>query len=98
MSERRYDTPPKNKASLEQRPRNLIGDDALQLRARRQIGYRRDRRLPLSMKADHEAADAVRRRTALSTVRPTIPDACVTSTARSSPSATSLPTNSSAKA
>jgi Nucleotidyl transferase AbiEii toxin, Type IV TA system len=39
MSERRYDTPPKNKASLEQRLRNLIGDDALQLRARRQIGY-----------------------------------------------------------
>ena len=39
MSERRYDTPPKNKASLEQRLRNLIGDHALQLRARRQIGY-----------------------------------------------------------
>lgn len=39
MSERRYDTPPKNRASLEQRLRNLIGDDALQLRARRQIGY-----------------------------------------------------------
>jgi hypothetical protein len=39
MSERRYDTPPKNKTSLEQRLRNLIGDDALQLRARRQIGY-----------------------------------------------------------
>ena len=39
MSGRRYDTPPKNKASLEQRLRNLIGDDALQLRARRQIGY-----------------------------------------------------------
>lgn len=39
MSERRYDTPPKNKASLEQRLRNLIGGDALQLRARRQIGY-----------------------------------------------------------
>lgn len=39
MSERRYDTPPKNKAWLEQRLRNLIGDDALQLRARRQIGY-----------------------------------------------------------
>lgn len=39
MSERRYDTPPKNKASLQQRLRNLIGDDALQLRARRQLGY-----------------------------------------------------------
>lgn len=39
MSERRYDTPPKNKASLEQRLRNVVGDDALQLRARRQIGY-----------------------------------------------------------
>lgn len=39
MSERRYDTPPKNKASLEQRLRNLISDDVLQLRARRQIGY-----------------------------------------------------------
>jgi nucleotidyltransferase AbiEii toxin of type IV toxin-antitoxin system len=39
VSERCYDTPPKNKASLEQRLRNLIGDDALQLRARRQIGY-----------------------------------------------------------
>lgn len=39
MSERRYDTPPKNKASLKRRLRNLIGDDALQLRARRQIGY-----------------------------------------------------------
>jgi hypothetical protein len=39
MSERRYDTPPKNKASLEQRLRNLIGDDTLELRARRQIGY-----------------------------------------------------------
>ncbi len=39
MSERGYYTPPKNKASLEQRLRNLIGDDALQLRARRQIGY-----------------------------------------------------------
>lgn len=39
MSARRYDTPPKNKASLEQRLRNLIGDDALQLRARRQIGH-----------------------------------------------------------
>jgi hypothetical protein len=39
MSERRYDTPPRNKASLEQRLRNLIGGDALQLRARRQIGY-----------------------------------------------------------
>jgi hypothetical protein len=39
MSERRYVTPPKNKASLEQRLRNLIGDDALQLRARREIGY-----------------------------------------------------------
>ena len=35
MSERRYDTPPKNEASLEQRLRNLIGDDALRLRARR---------------------------------------------------------------
>lgn len=39
MSERGYDTPPKNRASLEQRLRNLIGEDALQLRARRQIGY-----------------------------------------------------------
>jgi hypothetical protein len=39
MSERRYDAPPKNKASLEQRLRNLIGDDTLELRARRQIGY-----------------------------------------------------------
>lgn len=27
------------RASVEQRLRNLIGDDALQLRARRQIGY-----------------------------------------------------------
>lgn len=39
MSERRYDTPPKNKASLQRRLRNLIDDDALQLRARRQISY-----------------------------------------------------------
>lgn len=39
MSERRYDTSPKNRASLEQRLRNLIGEDALHLRARRQIGY-----------------------------------------------------------
>lgn len=34
-----YDTPPKTKGSLEQRLRNLVGDDALQLRTRRQIGY-----------------------------------------------------------
>lgn len=39
MSERRYDTPPKTKTSLEQRLRNVVGDEALQLRARRQIGY-----------------------------------------------------------
>lgn len=39
MSERRYDTPPRTRASLEQRLRNLIGDDDLQLRARRQVGY-----------------------------------------------------------
>lgn len=39
MSDRRYDTPPKTKASLEQRLRNIVGDDALQLRARRQVGY-----------------------------------------------------------
>ena len=39
MSNPHYDTPPKNKASLEQRLRNLIGDDTLQLRARRQVGY-----------------------------------------------------------
>lgn len=39
MSERRYDTPPKTRASLDQRLRNIVGDDALQLRARRQIGY-----------------------------------------------------------
>lgn len=39
MNDRRYDTPPRTKASLEQRLRNIVDDDALQLRARRQIGY-----------------------------------------------------------
>lgn len=36
---KRYDTPPKTKGSLEQRLRNVVEDDALQLRTRRQIGY-----------------------------------------------------------
>jgi Nucleotidyl transferase AbiEii toxin, Type IV TA system len=39
VSDRRYDTPPKTRDSLEQRLRNIVRDDALQLRARRQIGY-----------------------------------------------------------
>jgi hypothetical protein len=39
MSGRRYDTPPKNLSSLEQRLRNIVEDGSLQLRTRRQIGY-----------------------------------------------------------
>jgi len=39
MSDRRYDTPPTNLASLEQRLRNLVDDDGLRRRTRRQIGY-----------------------------------------------------------
>lgn len=39
MSDRRYDTPPKNLASLEQRLRNTVNDGTLQQRTRRQIGY-----------------------------------------------------------
>jgi hypothetical protein len=34
-----YDTPPKNLSSLEQRLRNIVGTNQLQLRTRRQIGY-----------------------------------------------------------
>lgn len=36
---KRYDTPPRTKRALEQRLRNVVADDALQLRARRQLGY-----------------------------------------------------------
>jgi hypothetical protein len=39
MSDRRYDTPPKNRRALEQRLRNVIADTQLQQRARRQLGY-----------------------------------------------------------
>jgi hypothetical protein len=39
MTERAYDTPPKSLSSLEQRLRNIVTDDKLQLRTRRQIGY-----------------------------------------------------------
>jgi hypothetical protein len=39
VTDRRYDTPPKNLSSLEQRLRNVAVDGNLQLRARRQIGY-----------------------------------------------------------
>jgi hypothetical protein len=39
MSNRRYDTPPKNRRALEQRLRNVIADTQLQRRARRQLGY-----------------------------------------------------------
>jgi Nucleotidyl transferase AbiEii toxin, Type IV TA system len=39
MRGRRYDTPPKNLSSLEQRLRNIAGNDQLQLRTRRQVGY-----------------------------------------------------------
>jgi hypothetical protein len=37
MNERRYDTPPKNLRSLEQRLRNVVTEERLQLRTRRQI-------------------------------------------------------------
>ncbi|HEY1688790.1 MAG TPA: nucleotidyl transferase AbiEii/AbiGii toxin family protein [Solirubrobacteraceae bacterium] len=39
MSDRRYDTTPKNRRALEQRLRNVIADTELQQRARRQLGY-----------------------------------------------------------
>ena len=39
MSNKRYDTPPKNRRALEQRLRNVIADTQLQQRARRQLGY-----------------------------------------------------------
>lgn len=39
MTDRRYGTPPRTRASLEQRLRNVVADDRLQLRARRQIAY-----------------------------------------------------------
>jgi hypothetical protein len=39
VSDRRYDTPPKNRRALEQRLRNVIADTQLQQRARRQLGY-----------------------------------------------------------
>ena len=38
MSDRRYDTPPRNRRALEQRLRNVIADTQLQQRARRQLG------------------------------------------------------------
>jgi Nucleotidyl transferase AbiEii toxin, Type IV TA system len=39
LSDRSYDTPPKNLSSLEQRLRNIVEDGHLRLRTRRQIGY-----------------------------------------------------------
>jgi hypothetical protein len=39
VSDRRYDTAPKNRRALEQRLRNVIADTQLQQRARRQLGY-----------------------------------------------------------
>lgn len=38
VSDRRYDTPPRNRRALEQRLRNIIADTQLQQRARRQLG------------------------------------------------------------
>ena len=40
MSDRRYDTPPRNRRALEQRLRNVIADTQLQQRARRQLERR----------------------------------------------------------
>jgi type II secretory pathway pseudopilin PulG len=39
VSDRRYDTTPKNRRALEQRLRNVIADTELQQRARRQLSY-----------------------------------------------------------
>lgn len=39
MSDRRYETPPRDRRALEQRLRNVIADTQLQQRARRQLGY-----------------------------------------------------------
>ncbi len=39
VSDRRYESPPRNRRALEQRLRNVIADTQLQQRARRQLGY-----------------------------------------------------------
>jgi hypothetical protein len=39
VSDRRYETPPRNRRALEQRLRNVIADTQLQQRTRRQLGY-----------------------------------------------------------
>jgi hypothetical protein len=39
VSDRRYETPPRDRRALEQRLRNVIADTQLQQRARRQLGY-----------------------------------------------------------